>query len=51
MDDGYKEVRFDLYCSSCEHKDKSEKDDPCDDCLSEPVNLQSVRPVKYKEKG
>ena len=51
MGDGYKEVRFDQYCSSCEYRDMSEKDDPCDECLSEPVNLQSVKPIKYKEKG
>lgn len=50
MDDSYKEVYFGEYCKTCMHCDKAETDDPCDDCLSEPVNVYSHKPVKYEEK-
>lgn len=48
MDDNYKEVYFDKYCETCKYKDADEKDDPCRDCLGEPVNSYSHKPVKYK---
>lgn len=46
----YKEVRFDLYCKDCKHKEVSGNDEPCDECLSEPLNYASVKPVKFEEK-
>lgn len=50
MDDSYKEVYFHEYCKTCKHRNKKETDDPCDDCLNEPVNLYSHKPTKWKEK-
>lgn len=50
MDCMYKEVYFDQYCKTCEHKDLPESEDPCFDCLEEPTNLESHKPVYYKEK-
>lgn len=50
MDEGYKEVYFNQYCSLCKHKDCPEENDPCDECLSNPVNANSHKPVKYEEK-
>lgn len=50
MEDHTKEVRFDIYCKKCEFKDKVETDDPCNDCLNEPANINSHRPVYFKEK-
>lgn len=50
MDDSYKEVYFDKFCPKCEHRDLRESDDPCFDCLDEPTNLNSHKPVNYKEK-
>lgn len=44
-----KEVYFE-YCKSCQHEDKEEWEDPCFDCLDEPTNLNSHKPVYYKEK-
>ena len=46
----YKEVYFDQYCKNCKYKETNEAEDPCDECLGEPVNLYSHKPVKYKEK-
>lgn len=43
-------VRFDLYCDKCEHYDKEDHEDPCHDCLQEPVNEYSSKPVYYKPK-
>ncbi len=44
-----KEVRYDLYCRTCKHKDTPQADDPCDECLSTPMNDGSVKPVNYME--
>lgn len=45
-----KEVRFDIYCKTCKHKDKKKHEEPCDECLEHPVNVHSRKPVKYEEK-
>lgn len=50
MEDSYKEVYFNEYCKTCEHSKCAEHEDPCYECLHEPVNLYSHKPVKYKEK-
>ena len=50
MDEAYKEVYFDQYCHTCIHFDKPSCEDPCDECLSEPVNVYSHKPTKYVEK-
>lgn len=50
MEDSYKEVYFGQYCKSCKHFDKPESEDPCDDCLTVPVNTYSHKPVNYEEK-
>lgn len=47
--EGMKEVYFSLYCRTCKHVDMSEDEEPCFDCLSEPVNQYSHKPVKYEE--
>ena len=47
----YKEVYFHQFCKKCKHWELADNDDPCDECLSEPVNLNSHRPVNYDEKG
>lgn len=43
----YKEVYFDQYCKTCKHKDVDEVKDPCNECLGEPCNLHSHKPVNY----
>ena len=48
--DERKEVYFDKYCNHCEYKDLKEYKDPCHECLSNPVNLYSHKPVKFKSK-
>ena len=46
--DGIKIVEFDKYCKTCLHKDVKEKDEPCNECLGEPANFNSHKPVKYE---
>lgn len=50
MVDKYKEVRFDEYCKTCKYEAKNEDQDPCDECLSNPVNLYSRKPINWKKK-
>lgn len=38
------------YCKYCKYSKKTEQDDPCWDCLNEPVNDDSRRPLYYQEK-
>ena len=49
MENSYKEVYFDQYCKTCKHKELPEDKDPCDDCLNEPVNIYSHKPVKWEK--
>lgn len=48
MEETYKEVYFGQYCKSCKWRDKTEEDDPCDECLNNPVNVYSHKPVNYE---
>lgn len=41
-------VKFE-YCNSCENFNKKEDDDPCFDCLDQPINEDSRKPINYKE--
>lgn len=42
-------VRFDLYCPSCQNKDTTETDEPCNECLGIPARKGTAEPEKYKE--
>lgn len=50
MEYGYKEVEFWKYCEKCKHYEVEDEKDPCNDCLDEPVNLHSTKPVYFEEK-
>lgn len=50
MNDGYKEVYYFEYCNKCKNINKSMTDEPCNECLSEPVNLYTHKPVHFEEK-
>lgn len=43
----FKEVYFDNFCAKCVHKDKEESEEPCSECLEEPVNEYSHTPTKF----
>ncbi len=46
----YKEVYFHEYCGMCKHKDLGDTEAPCSECLTESINLNTHRPVKYEKK-
>lgn len=48
--DNFKEIYFSEYCSTCEHKDVSETEEPCNECLTTPARQESHKPEQYKEK-
>ena len=50
MDNRTKEVRFDLYCKDCEHLQKKETEEPCNDCLAHGWNYDSYKPMFFKDK-
>lgn len=49
MEYDYKEVYYDQYCSRCVHRELEEDDEPCRDCLDEPVNVYSHKPIYWEE--
>lgn len=46
----YKEVHFHEFCKKCKYEKLKETEEPCDECMSEPVNLDSHKPVRYEKK-
>lgn len=46
----YKEVDFYKYCPTCQYKETAEGEEPCNECLTNPSNVNSHKPVNYKEK-
>lgn len=50
MEDRYKEVYLGQYCKTCRFEKDSEDDvnSPCWDCLQQPMNVHSHKPVKYE---
>ena len=47
MDD-YKEVYFHEYCEKCKYWKLKDNEYPCDECLDEPINLYSHKPVRWE---
>ena len=50
MDDEYKEVYYHKYCKTCKYSKVKDTDEPCDECLDNPVNLNSHKPVNWTAK-
>jgi len=48
MNEGYKEVYFHEHCKTCVNCDCSNSDEPCNECLDNPINLHSHKPIKYE---
>lgn len=48
-DNEMKIVDFAQYCKTCKYKEYREEETPCCDCISEPMNLNSHKPVLYEE--
>lgn len=52
MENQYKFVDFQAYCERCKYKNIKDEDgeEPCNECLGEPVNVNSSKPVKFEQK-
>lgn len=48
MDGQYKLVRFEDYCKKCKHFKVKDVEEPCNECLENPANLNSYKPVNFK---
>lgn len=46
----FKDLYFNAYCRSCKFETKDEKDSPCEDCLNEPIQSYSNKPVYWVNK-
>ena len=42
-------VEFDKWCGSCINCNKKEVEEPCNDCLGNPVNDDSHKPIHWEE--
>ena len=42
-------VEFGDWCKRCKHWEKTEADDPCWDCLADPVNYATHKPTRFEE--
>lgn len=49
MEGTYKEVYFGEYCCKCKYEKLDEAVDPCHECLENPVNLYSHKPINFEE--
>jgi len=43
-------VEFAYYCKLCKYQETESVDEPCNECLSYPTNIDSHKPVKWEEK-
>lgn len=50
MEKDYYEVFFNQYCPLCEHREKNEYEEPCNDCLDYGWNVNSHKPVRFEKK-
>ncbi len=50
MANAKKEVFFEIYCPKCKNENTDESKDPCNDCLGYPYNIDSHKPIHFKEK-
>ncbi len=45
-----KEVWFERYCMDCTHYLVDETDEPCNECLTNPMREYSHKPIKFEPK-
>lgn len=50
VDNDNKEVRFDVYCKTCEYEKTEETKRPCNECLEEAMREGTYVPLRYKSK-
>lgn len=48
MPENLKIVSYFDYCKDCKYQNKPESEDPCNECLTSPVNESSRKPINFK---
>jgi len=45
-------VKYDQWCNKCKYYKAKPEDEgnPCEECLSQPYNIDSRQPINFKEK-
>ena len=43
-------VDYKKYCPLCEYAGTDENEEPCDECLSYPINTDTRAPTRFKKK-
>ena len=43
-----KEIDFFTYCKTCKYRDLKEIEDPCNECLDTPCNVESRKPLNWE---
>ena len=43
-------VDFEKYCKICKYEKLAEIEDPCDECLNNPSNIDSRKPISFQDK-
>ena len=42
-------VDFGEYCATCKYENTKEADEPCRECLENPTNIYTDKPIKWVE--
>lgn len=48
METETKFVDFNVYCPQCKNSQLTESEEPCNECLTSPVNTDSHKPVNFE---
>ena len=51
LDSEYREVRYDIYCEQCKHKEETGYESVCEEFLDNPTNLYTDKPDHYISKN
>lgn len=43
------EVDYEKWCATCKHQNEKESCDACNDCLNQPWNIDSRKPINWME--
>ena len=43
-------VRFDQWCDKCKHCELDDIHEPCNECLDNSINTNTMKPVMFEEK-
>ena len=49
MQNNEKMIFFEKWCTRCKHEATNENKEPCEECISSPVNENSRKPIKFEE--